>query len=109
MSFFTRPRREPTFNEEIDLLFVFISLKTTHPGKDETGMRLSKMEANENKKRLIQNFSSETPQYRNFVRDRDETKSLGTFSLETETLVLHWFTVSKILVMPTSILGFVRG
>ena len=38
-------------NEEIDLLFGFISLKTTHPGKDETETRLSKMEANETRPR----------------------------------------------------------
>ena len=36
VSFFMRLRREPTFNKEIDLLFDFISLKTTHPGEDET-------------------------------------------------------------------------
>ena len=44
---------------------------------DETGTRLS------------QKFSSKTrprlDKFQNQVRDRDETESLGTFSLETET------------------------
>ena len=39
MSFVTRPRRESTFNEEIYQLFGLISLKTTHPGQDETETR----------------------------------------------------------------------
>ena len=47
MFFFTRPRREPTFNEEIDQIFGLISLKTTHLGQDETETRLNKIEANE--------------------------------------------------------------
>ena len=51
------------------------------------------MKRDETETRLSQNFSSETrprrDQFQNFVRDRDETESLGTFSLETETLILH--------------------
>ena len=42
--FFTRQRREPIFNKDIDELFGLIPLKTTHPGQDETETRLSKME-----------------------------------------------------------------
>ena len=66
-------------------------LKTTHTDQDETKTRLNKIEANETETetRLSEKFSSETRPRRdnlqNFVRDRDETESLGTFSLETET------------------------
>ena len=72
-------------------------LKTTHPDQDETKRRLSKNYTNET--RLSKKISSETrprrDKFQNFVLDRDETESLGTFSLETETetetLVLHCF------------------
>ena len=44
--------------------------------------------------RLSENFSYETrprqDNLKNFVRDWDETESLGTFSLETETLANQW-------------------
>ena len=63
--------------------------KTTHPDQHKTETKLSKIEANETRQRLSENFSSETRQrqdnLQNFARERDETESLGTFSLKTET------------------------
>ena len=81
MSFFTRPRRELTYNEEKDLLFGFISWKSTHPGKDETEMRLSKMEANEARPRrdCLKIFHPR--------RDRDETRSKILYETETRPKV----------------------
>ena len=43
---------------------------------------------------MSQKFASKTgprrDNFQNLIRDRDETESIGTFSLDTETLVLHW-------------------
>ena len=87
VSFSTRLRREPSFNEENDWILALLYLKTTNPDQDETETRLSKIEANETRPRrdCLKIFHPR--------RDRDETtskivyetESLGTFSLETET------------------------
>ena len=85
VSFFARPRQERNSNEKIDELFSLISLKTTHPGHDQTKTRLSKIETDETRPR--QDCLK--------ICIRNET-SLGTFSLETETRPrLSSFTRSK--------------
>ena len=85
--FFTRPRREPTFNEEIYSLFGSFLLKTTHPDQDKTETRLSENKTNEMRpgRDYPKNFHPRRDKFQNLVRDRDGTKSLGTFSLKTET------------------------
>ena len=50
----------------------------------QTRTRLGKIEANET--RLSEIFHPRRDNLQNVVRDREETESLGTFSLETETL-----------------------
>ena len=61
VSFSTRPRRQPSFNEENYIeLWLHYFFKTTHPDQAETETRLGKIEANET--RLSENFSSETRQ-----------------------------------------------
>ena len=47
VSFSTRPRQEPSFNEENDWILALLYLKITNPDQDETKTRLSKIEANE--------------------------------------------------------------
>ena len=68
----------------MSLLFLFLFFFKLHL---QIWTRLSKIEAN--KTRLSEKFSSKTrPRWdnlQNFVRDWDETESLSTFSLETET------------------------
>ena len=63
-------------------------LKNTHLDQDTTKTRLIKIEAN--RTRPGGDFPSfETrprrDKFQNLVRDRDETESLGTFSLKTKT------------------------
>ena len=51
VSFFTRPRQEPSFNVENDWIFALLYLKTTNPDQDKTEARLSKIEVNETRPR----------------------------------------------------------
>ena len=69
VSFSTRPRQEPSFNEENDWILVLLYLKTTNQDQDETETRLSKIKANETRPRqkCLKNFHSR--------RDRNETTS----------------------------------
>ena len=69
VSFSTRPRREPSFNEEKDWILALLFLKTTHTDQDETKTRLNKIEANETRPRrdCLKIFHPR--------RDRDETTS----------------------------------
>ena len=64
------------------------NLKTTDPDQDKTETRLSKIEANEMRPRqdCLKNFHPRRDNLQNLIREWDETESLGTFSLETETL-----------------------
>ena len=80
---FTRPRLEPTFNEEIDKLFASIFLKIIHPGQDETETRLSKIEANE--MRLAQFLDLRRDQEETSSKILYKTESLSTFGLKTAT------------------------
>ena len=69
MSFSTRPRREPSFNEENDLILALLYLKTTNPDQDETKTRLS------------ENFHPR--------RDRDKTTSKILYDTGTRQRVLE--------------------
>ena len=72
--------------------------KNTHPDQDETETRLRKIEANEMRPRrdCPKIFHLRQDKFQNFVRDRDETESFGTFSLETKTkLRLSSFTDAR--------------
>ena len=86
VSFYSRPRREPSFNVENDWILALLFFKNTHPDQDETEWNWSKQDKTRTK--MSQNLSSETrsrwDKFHNFVRHREETESLSTFSLETE-------------------------
>ena len=87
MSFSRRPRREPSFNEENDLILALLYLKTTNPDQDKTETRLSKIEANKMrpKRDYLKNFHTRQDRDETTSKILDETESLGTFSLKTET------------------------
>ena len=77
MSFFTRPKREPTFNEEKYCTFSLIQLKTTHPDKDKTQMRLSRIEAIEIRP------GQYCPKTFHVRQDQDETSSKILYETKT--------------------------
>ena len=68
VSFSMRPRQEPSFNEENDLILALLYLKTTNPNQDETETRLSKIEANETRPRrdYLKNFHPRRDNLQNF-------------------------------------------
>ena len=80
-SFFTRPRREPTFNEEKDFIFELILLKTNNLDQDETETRLSEIEAHETRP------GRDCPKIFHPRRDRDKNSSKILYEAETRPRV----------------------
>ena len=81
VSFSTRPRQEPSFNEENGWILALLFFKTTLPDQFETETRVSKIEANKMRPRqdCLKNFHPR--------QDRDETTSKILFKTGTRPRV----------------------
>ena len=94
VSFFTRLRREPSFNEENDWILAFLFLKITHPNQDK--MRLSKIEANETRPRW------------DCLKFFQTVSSRSSFLLSLFGLVLIWMCSFKNKWSQYSIIFFIK-